>query len=269
MSLLLQISDTHFGTERPAVVDALCRLVEEQKPQLGVVSGDITQRARRAQFDAARRFVDRLALPLTIAIPGNHDIPLFNPLARLLWPYANYRRAFGDDLEPVADTPQWLVIGVKTTRRWRHKDGAVSPGQIERVVQRLAAAGQRQLRIVATHQPLLATRRSDRANVLHGAADAVRRWAAAGADLILSGHIHLPFVESFGEHFADLPRALWAVEAGTAVSARIREGADNSVNLIRRDDVDVLAHCIVERWDYAPAAQRFERISASRLRIDR
>lgn len=269
MSLLLQISDPHFGTERPAVVEALLQLAAEQKPQLGVVSGDITQRAGREQFAAARRFVDRLALPQTLVLPGNHDIPLYNPLARVLWPYGRYSEVFGNELEPVVDTPEWLVICVKTTRRWRHKDGEVSPAQVERVAKRLAAAGPHQLRVVATHQPLLATRRSDRANVLHGAAAAVRRWAAAGADIVLSGHIHLPFVESFREQFNDLPRALWAVEAGTALSTRIREGSDNSVNLIRRDDVDALLHCIVERWDYAPARQRFERVSASRLRLDR
>ncbi len=269
MSLLLQISDPHFGTERPEVVEALLRLAADQRPAIAVISGDITQRAREAQFAAARAFVDRLGVAKTLVIPGNHDIPLFNLPARLFSPYARYRRFFGNDLEPVIDTPDWLVIGVKTTRRRRHKDGEVSTAQIESVAERLGAAEPRQLRVVVTHQPLLATRRSDRANVLHGAQAAIHRWSAAGADLVLSGHIHLPFVEPFSEQVEGLPRLLWAVEAGTAVSRRVREGADNSVNLIRRDDVDVLAHCIAERWDFSPISQRFERVKASRLRVDR
>src|SRR6476661_987702 len=101
MSLLMQISDTHFGTEQGDVVEALVRLVREQAPDLVMLSGDITQRARRRQFAAARAFVDRLAPVPLVAIPGNHDIPLFNVALRLMAPYANYSRAFGAELEPV------------------------------------------------------------------------------------------------------------------------------------------------------------------------
>lgn len=269
MSLLLQVSDPHFGTERPEVVEALLQFAAEQQPNIVVVSGDVTQRARARQFAVARRFVDRLGVPQTLVIPGNHDIPLYNLPARLLRPYAGYCRAFGDELEPVIDTADWLVIGVKTTRRRRHKDGEISPAQVERVAARLAAATPRQLRLIVTHQPLLATRRSDRANVLHGAGQAIRRWSAAGGDIVLSGHIHLPFVEPFSEQFEGLPRALWAVEAGTAVSHRIREGADNSVNLVRRVDGEPLSHCIAERWDFSPASKRFERVTASHLKLSR
>ncbi len=92
---LLQISDPHFGTEQPAVVEALLRLAQEIQPAAVIVSGDITQRARRAQFEAAREFVSRLSPPAVVAIPGNHDIPLFNVIARMFHPYAGFERAFG------------------------------------------------------------------------------------------------------------------------------------------------------------------------------
>ena len=266
MSALLHLSDPHFGTERPEVVEALLRFAREQQPALAVLSGDITQRARRRQFAAARDFVDRLGVPV-LAIPGNHDVPLYNLAARLFAPYANYRRAFGDELEPVADTDDWLVIGVKTTRRRRHKDGEVSPQQIERVAARLAAARPGQLRIVVTHQPVSVTRRKDLTNVLHGAARAVPRWAAAGCDLILGGHIHLPFVQALAEEYEGLPRAVWAVQAGTAVSWRIREGADNSVNVLRRGEGGG-RQCVVERWDYARGAGEFERVAVTVVRVE-
>lgn len=97
-TLLLQLSDTHFGTERPAVVAALEALVAARRPDALLLTGDITQRARRAQFDAARAFVRRLGVPAVLAVPGNHDIPLFNLAARLAWPYAGFRRAFGPEL---------------------------------------------------------------------------------------------------------------------------------------------------------------------------
>ena len=104
MSVLLQISDTHFGTEQGAVVEALGTLAHEQLPDVVVLSGDITQRARPAQFRAARSFVDRLGAPV-LAVPGNHDIPLFDLWARLRSPYGRYSAAFGTDLEPVHRSP--------------------------------------------------------------------------------------------------------------------------------------------------------------------
>jgi len=73
MSVLLQISDPHFGTERPQVVEALVALATRERPDAVVLSGDITQRARPAQFRAAKAFVDRLGTPL-LAFPGSHDI---------------------------------------------------------------------------------------------------------------------------------------------------------------------------------------------------
>ena len=78
MSVVLQVSDTHFGTEQPVVVEALVQLVHAQRPDLVVLSGDITQRARRRQFRAASVFVERLAVPKTLVLPGNHDMPFFN-----------------------------------------------------------------------------------------------------------------------------------------------------------------------------------------------
>lgn len=97
MSVLLQISDTHFGTEQPQVVEALVALAAQQRPVMVVLSGDITQRARPAQFRAAKVFVDRLGAPV-LAIPGNHDIALFDLWARLTRPYACYAKVFGADL---------------------------------------------------------------------------------------------------------------------------------------------------------------------------
>jgi 3',5'-cyclic AMP phosphodiesterase CpdA len=257
MSVLLQISDPHFGTEQAPVVRALEQLVHAQRPDLVVLSGDITQRATRAQFRAARAFVDRLRVPAVLAIPGNHDIPLFALGTRLLNPYGRYREAFGTDLEPVFESADCLVIAVNTTRWWRHEDGELSAAQIERVAVRLAGAEAQQLRVVIVHQPLTVTLPEDAKNRLHGRDAAVSRWAAAGADLVLGGHIHLPFVAPLHEAFAGCVRALWAVQAGTAVSSRVRRGVPNSVNLIRCTN-RLSSHCVVERWDCAADAVSFE-----------
>ena len=255
---LLQISDPHFGTEQPEVLRALERFAEALAPQVVVMSGDITQRATRVQFAAARAFVDRLAAPAKLVVPGNHDIPLFQLAARCFSPYGRYREAFGDDLEPAFESEDWLVVTVNTTRWYRHSDGVVSPAQVERVAQRLAAASPSQLRVVVTHQPVMVTREEDLSNRLHGRERAVARWSEAGVDLILGGHIHLPYVRSLHDAFSGCKRTAFAVQAGTAVSHRVRAGFANSVNVVRLAMSGDARACRVERWDYAAAGKAFE-----------
>lgn len=261
MTLLLQISDPHFGTERAAVATALVELVRARRPEVLLLSGDITQRASLAQFRAARAFVDRLGVATVLAVPGNHDIALFNLAERVLRPYHRYRQAFGPALEPEFENEQVLVLAVNTTRWYRHKHGEVSAVQIEHVARRLEHAAPGQRRLVMLHQPVAVTQARDQVNLLRGHAAAVQRWAAAGVDLILGGHIHLPYVLALREHWPALPRPVWAVQAGTALSDRLRPEADNSVNLIRVDADS--ADLVVERWDYSVAAAGFSRVSAT------
>lgn len=271
MSLIIQISDPHFGTEQSPVVQALRRLVQQQRPELVLLSGDITQRARRSQFKAARDFIDSLAPAPVIAIPGNHDIPLFDLAARFMSPYARYRAAFGDELEPEFETPGLLALMVNTTRHYLHKDGEVSAQQVARVAARLARAQPAQLRLVVTHQPVCVIKPEDRGNLLHGHEEAIRRWSQAGADLILGGHIHLPYVCALHEAWPGLARRIWAVQAGTALSSRVRHGAPNSVNLIRHGEEagSDARDCVVERWDFSADLQDFAQAAVSRLELER
>lgn len=261
MTVLLHISDTHFGTEEPPVVAALQALVREQKPDAVILSGDITQRARTAQFQAARAFCDSLGVPHLLTLPGNHDIPLYNVAARLFAPYAGYKACFGDDLEPELEFADVLVLGVNTTRPERHKDGVVSVKQVNRVVQRLHKARREQLRVVVTHQPACVMRPEDEKDRLHGGEVAVQAWARAGADLVLGGHIHLPYVSdvcALAKPAA--PRPMFCVQAGTALSHRVRHGSPNSINIIRWSPPGEGAprQCKVERWDFDLAECRFE-----------
>lgn len=266
MSVILQISDTHFGTELPAVTRALLELAHKLEPTLLVLSGDITQRARRRQFEAAARFVKLLRVPNILCVPGNHDIPLLGLATRVFRPYRDYEREFGSDLEPVFESERLLVQGLNTTRRYRHKHGEISEAQVARVVQRLQRARPEQLRVVVTHQPLVVIRDRDRNNLLRGHERALPALVRAGADVFLGGHIHLPYVRPIAA--ASGEDAAWAVQAGTAVSHRIREGVANSVNVLHFAQEGPV-RCEVERWDYSAAVDHFAPVMRSALSLPR
>ncbi len=258
MTQVIHLSDPHFGTENHDVVPALLSTLHQLQPDLVVLSGDITQRARRHQFAAARDFLDRTALPW-LAIPGNHDIPLFNLAARLFAPYANYRRALGHTLEPEWQSPHLLVLGVNSTRPHRHKHGELSASQIRRVAERLQSAGPDQLRIVTLHHPLRAVDPNDQQNLARGHAEACRAWRDAGVDLVLGGHIHLPYVVPLD---ATQPDSGWLAQAGTAVSTRVRGRIPNSFNRIV-SSADQPRRCRVERHDFDAASGSFRVVTVN------
>lgn len=267
MRSFIHMSDTHFGTEDPSVVEALVSLVAAQRPGLVVLSGDVTQRARRGQFEAAQRFLDRLGLP-TLVVAGNHDIPLFNLVARWRSPYAGFRRAFGDGLEPVHRAPGLHVVGVDSTTPWRHKDGELDAATIRRACERLEASEPGVVRVVVMHHPLLAITDSDLANLAHGHREALGAFRDCGVDLLLGGHIHLPYVRQAPGPALDPERPLWIVQAGTAVSRRTRDGHPNSVHIVRYD-AERCRVVVVEQWDHDASEGRFTLVRCVPMTRDR
>ena len=265
MIRLLHLSDPHFGTEQPEVMAALLAFAAERRPDLTLLTDDITQRARAEQFRRARAFADQLPAPV-LSVPGNHDLPLFNLVGRLFNPYGHYRNHISNELEPVYESSRLLVIGVNSTRPQRHKNGELSERQIERVSRLLRSARSDQLRIVIQHHPVRAIEASDKANLLINHERIVPRWIDAGMDLLLAGHIHLPYVRPLNGHGQ---RQAWTAQAGTALSSRVRGNIPNSVNLIEHSTDGLFHHCAVERWDYAETSGDFRLYSHTDLTLDR
>ncbi len=254
MTTILHVSDLHFGTEVPQAVEALVRLARSAPPDVLIVSGDITQRARRAQFDAAAHFIRRLAAAQVLVIAGNHDIPLFNLPQRLLAPYRGHARAFGPDLEPRLALPDVRIAGVHTARAWRHVVGHVTPAQAARSAAWLAEGPADALRIVVTHHPLAVADAQDEAQRLRGADAALPHWLQAGVQLALGGHIHRPYFMPLPGHQAAARQQLWVAQAGTAVSHRLRAPWPHSVNLLRRI---AASRWHLERWSLDPGRSDF------------
>ncbi len=282
MSTLLQLSDTHFGAEVASVMEALRRLVAQQQVQHALLAGDITMRATRLQFAAARVYMDSLPLCSYMVLPGNHDIALWRPWERLFWPYHRYQdffpTAFDRDGVIHWDLGAIQLIGVRTTRRYRHIQGEVSGAQIRNVCSRLQALPPDTLKLVAVHQPVLVIESGERKNLLRGAVQANAAWRAAGAAGVLGGHIHEPYVELVpASRNNDAP--LWAIQSGTAISHRVRANYPNSVNLIRpcsaarppagpwHNPLGLQAPSWqVERWDFDAHQQSFTCVSTTWLR---
>ena len=253
MKTIAHISDSHFGTVDPAVERALLEDLHTRPPDLMLFTGDVSQRARQRQFRDARAFLDALPAVPRLVIPGNHDIPLFDLLTRLIEPYRWFQRYISAELESTYRDDTVAVLCLNSTRASRHKNGVLSRQQIERVAGELTALPQ-PFKVVALHHPLMVTLEIDETNRARGADEAIERWINAGADLFLGGHIHLPYCLPV---ISTSKRQAVVLQAGTGMSRRIRRGVPNSYNRIELQRRDRERHMRLERRDYDAALQRF------------
>jgi 3',5'-cyclic AMP phosphodiesterase CpdA len=211
---VLHVSDLHFGTkEDPAVERALAALLERHVPDLLIASGDLTHRGRRAQHELAHAFLTRLGPPVH-AVPGNHDIPYTIP-ARFTSPWREFERLWGTT-EPVFRGDGLHVVGLNSVRPWRHQSGGVRRGQLRRVADELARAPEGALRIVVLHHQLLGAPWRSRKKPVADRSGVLGTLVDAGADLVLSGHIHQAAVSERHEFEVIGPAGRRAVVVSTA-----------------------------------------------------
>lgn len=251
MRTLVHLSDLHFGRIDPALVEPLRRAVVELQPDLVAISGDFTQRARRAQFLAARAFVDSLNAR-TLAVPGNHDIPLYDVVSRFAAPLDYYRRYISSNLEPEYIDEEMIVLGVNTARSmvFPSGEGRINEGQVDRIVRRLAAVPAPLLRVVVTHHPFDLPPGVHQRRLLGRSGMAMSRLAQANADLFLSGHLHISHVSHAVDRYEIAGHSALIVQAST-VSTRSR-GEQPSFNVLRMHRPEIeLSRCA---WDDATAS---------------
>ncbi len=251
MTIVAHISDLHFGAEDPRLATALLDDLNGNtgdRPALVAISGDLTQRARRAQFRAARGYLDQIATPYLV-VPGNHDIPLFDVLTRFLRPRERYCRTITSDMTPVALAPQIAIAGIDTSRRFTIKDGRIKASEVAKACAFFAAHPDRWKILVAHHPFVVAPHiAEEHRDLVDNLEDAVPVLEAAGVDLVLSGHLHQRFAEEVVEYGNDR-HSLLAVHAGTCISHRTRGGEPNGYNwLVFRPDHVSIIHRV---WDGA------------------
>lgn len=231
MRTLVHLSDLHMGRLHSDVLAPLASTIRALTPDLVVISGDFTQRATIPEFEQARAFLDDLALP-TLSIPGNHDVPLWNLTQRFVTPLERYQRYITSDLSPVYQDEEILVAGVNTARGLvLGGEGRINKSQVEQLLARLSVAPPGVRRIVVTHHPFDLPPGVRERRLLGRATMAMARLATAGADLFLSGHLHLSHVSHSAERYRIAGHSALIVQAGT-VSMRGR-GEEPSFNVLR------------------------------------
>lgn len=241
MIKLFHVSDLHFGSEDRAAIDWFSALVWSEKPDAVICTGDLTMRARSAEFAAAGAWLRALRVPVTVEV-GNHDLPYFNPWARFIEPYARY-----DTVEKMVEQPLtlpgWAVVPLRTTARfqWRLNwaKGFVSGGALRETLRAIEEVPDAKRVLVACHHPLIDAETRNRART-RGGSGALEALAAAGVRAVLSGHTHQPFDMRYPTASGDIR----LIGAGT-LSTRLRESAA-SFNVIAIDG-DGIAVSVRER----------------------
>jgi 3',5'-cyclic AMP phosphodiesterase CpdA len=260
MARLVHLSDLHFGAHDEQLVAAVERGIDSLAPDLVVISGDFTQRARTDQFAEACRFLERLQKSghEVLGVPGNHDVPLYDVLRRFLSPLSRYRRFIDDSLCPFVELPGVAVLGINTARSLTFKDGRINHEQVEFIRQTFARTSSEAFRVLITHHPLFALKVGAQATPAIGrqelALDAVQD---AGVDLLLAGHNHQAETHWASDLVTRAGGAL-VVQAGTATSTRVRD-QEQSFNTIDLGEQSVTI--TVNAWQgtdfVALDAQRF------------
>ncbi|HXO22746.1 MAG TPA: metallophosphoesterase family protein [Thermoanaerobaculia bacterium] len=237
MRKLLHISDVHFGPPHlPRLSAGVLELVERDHPDVVVLSGDLTQRAKPEQFRQAREFVDRLPVP-ALVVPGNHDVPLYRVWERAFQPFRAYRQHFDPELEPIYRDDELLIVGINTAFNWTLKDGRIRLARLLAVGEIFAAAPDSVFKVAVAHHHLIPPPNFGSQRVLSNAYEAIDIFSTVGVDLILSGHLHQAYIGNSEEFYPKGRPPVVILHSGTTTSNRGRAGERerNSCNWIAVD----------------------------------
>jgi 3',5'-cyclic AMP phosphodiesterase CpdA len=220
MRTIAHLSDLHFGNHDPAV--ALRADLLAVRPSLVVVSGDLSQRAFKKQFAQSQEFLEGLPFPRLI-VPGNHDVPLFDPWSRAFRPLAVYRANVTDDLFPTFVDDEVAILGLPSARGFTLKNGWLARRELDRARVFFSGVPASTVKIVVTHHPLVRPGLQWYEDRQRSARVTTHVFRELGVDAVLSGHLHRSYAKDHG--------GIRMIHAGTATGKKLR-GETNAYNVV-------------------------------------
>ena len=227
---LAHLSDIHFGKiSHDRVVPALVEEVNAEGLDLVVISGDLTQRARTHEFEAARAMIDAFEPPVLV-VPGNHDVRAWwhNPFERVFRSASRFRRFIGDETTPQFVREGLAVFGLNSAHGLTIKGGKIRPRHLDRMRTFFEAQPDDAFRVLVVHHHLTRLTALGRHDVARNAQRALDAAGACNVELILCGHLHMSHVENV-ETDVERGQRIVIASAGTATSSRGR-GSNRDVN---------------------------------------
>ncbi|MFL6590192.1 MAG: metallophosphoesterase family protein [Chthoniobacterales bacterium] len=258
MRTIIHLSDLHFGRIDPPILAPLVKFIGEMRPDVVAISGDLTQRARTAEFLAAKEFLESIPFP-QIVVPGNHDVPLHNLFARFTRRLDRYRRYITPELQPVFADSEIVVAGVNTARAFTWKDGRINRRQLKRLRKTMEPVPSDRTKVVVTHHPFDLPAGAS-GNVVGRSRLAMKTLAECGVDVLLAGHFHIADTSQTAKRYQLPGYSAIMVSSGTSTSTRGR-GQPNSLNVIRI----VGPNLVIERRIWRSSSGSFDILSVERF----
>jgi len=251
MKKIIHISDLHFGTENSEVVNHLIGDINDINPNVVVVSGDLTQRAKTKEFIKVKSFLKNLECH-TVVIPGNHDIPLYNIWDRIVNPFKKFNKYFYEADRYYSDD-KLEIMGLNSVRNLRWKSGKLSTVQLKIGAEEFRKSDKNLVRILVIHHNLFhVSSKRDAVKIFR--TKLLQSWLMKNnIDLILFGHDHKSMVQPilFDD---DNTIDFILLQAGTSTSNRTRQ-CPNSFNIVEISNYD----CNIKVMEYQE--DKFELVS--------
>lgn len=237
--LLVHISDLHCGPRlREDMVTQAIQEINNLAPDVVVVTGDLTEEGLAPQFRQAKSHLERLNCDLLVVGSGNHDSRTTG--------YILFPKFFGEP-SSVTEIDDVLILMLNSSRPDR-EEGEIGYNQGLWLRKKLNTYQEDDtiFKIVALHHHLIPVPDTGmERNTVCDAGDLLKTLTSYGADLILTGHRHRPWIWSLGD--------LQLINAGALSTDRLRGFYQNTYNILKIEDSSVK-----EAYLKVPGGQRCE-----------
>ncbi|MGB9927213.1 MAG: metallophosphoesterase family protein [Methanosarcina sp.] len=209
----MHYSDAYFVEE---IADSMLESINLARPDLVVITGDLTENGFSVEYDGVKQFIDRIECENKVLVPGNHDSK-----------NAGYLH-FEDLFESRFSSQSFgkvMIVGADSSQPDLNEGhiGRENYGWIKE-----AFSGE-EFKIFALHHHLVPIPLAGRDNtVLVDAGDILELLNRCKVNLVLCGHCHIPWVWNLNN--------MLVVNAGTVCSSKTRGKTTQCYNLIQVDD---------------------------------